>query len=111
MDTAVTQQDDLRSGEQASPSKRLFRVADLGLHEWGRKEIRLAEKEMPGLMALRERYGKSKPLAGARIVWAPRAVVHGSQADPTGWRTIDRVQLRLREVNDPIGIPAAKVLL
>ncbi|MEO7191936.1 MAG: adenosylhomocysteinase [Vicinamibacterales bacterium] len=44
------------------------KVADLGLAEWGRKEIRLAEQEMPGLMALRERYGKSKPLAGARIM-------------------------------------------
>ena len=37
------------------------------LAEWGRKEIELAENEMPGLMALREKYGKSKPLAGARI--------------------------------------------
>ena len=37
------------------------------LAEWGRKEIELAENEMPGLMALREKYGPSKPLAGARI--------------------------------------------
>ncbi len=44
-----------------------FRVADLGLAEWGRAEIDIAETEMPGLMALRERYGDSKPLAGARI--------------------------------------------
>src|SRR4051812_18239186 len=44
-----------------------FKVADLSLAEWGRKEIELAEREMPGLMALRERYGASKPLAGARI--------------------------------------------
>ncbi|MBI2505002.1 MAG: adenosylhomocysteinase [Candidatus Latescibacteria bacterium] len=43
------------------------KVADLSLAEWGRKEIVLAEKEMPGLMALRERYGAAKPLAGARI--------------------------------------------
>jgi adenosylhomocysteinase len=43
------------------------RVADLGLAGWGRQEIALAEKEMPGLMALRERYGEAKPLAGARI--------------------------------------------
>jgi len=45
-----------------------FKVADLGLADWGRKEIELAEKEMPGLMALREKYGKTKPLQGARIV-------------------------------------------
>src|SRR6187399_2191153 len=45
-----------------------YKVADLSLAEWGRKEMRLAEQEMPGLMALRERYGKSKPLAGARVM-------------------------------------------
>jgi len=44
-----------------------YKVADISLAEWGRKEIRLAEAEMPGLMALREEYGKSKPLTGARI--------------------------------------------
>src|SRR4051812_44010621 len=44
-----------------------FKVADLSLAEFGRAEIELAEHEMPGLMAMRERYGDSKPLAGARI--------------------------------------------
>ena len=44
-----------------------FKVADLRLAEFGRKEIRLAEHEMPGLMALRAEYGESRPLAGARI--------------------------------------------
>lgn len=44
-----------------------YKVKDISLAEWGRKEIRLAEEEMPGLMALREEYGPSKPLAGARI--------------------------------------------
>ncbi len=44
-----------------------FKVRDLALAELGRHEIRLAEHEMPGLMALREKYGASKPLAGARI--------------------------------------------
>ncbi len=44
-----------------------FKVADLSLADFGRKEIELAEHEMPGLMALRERYSKTKPLAGARI--------------------------------------------
>jgi len=44
-----------------------FKVKDISLAEWGRKEIELAEAEMPGLMALREEYGDSKPLSGARI--------------------------------------------
>jgi adenosylhomocysteinase len=44
-----------------------FKVADLGLADFGRTEITLAEHEMPGLMAMRERYGDAKPLAGARI--------------------------------------------
>jgi len=43
------------------------KVKDISLAEWGRKEIRLAEAEMPGLMALREKFGKEKPLKGARI--------------------------------------------
>jgi adenosylhomocysteinase len=47
--------------------KMPYKVADLSLADWGRKEIMLAENEMPGLMALRKKYGKSKPLAGARI--------------------------------------------
>ncbi|XP_022186871.1 adenosylhomocysteinase isoform X1 [Nilaparvata lugens] len=49
------------------PNKPCFKVADINLAEWGRKEIILAEKEMPGLMALREKYKNIKPLKGARI--------------------------------------------
>jgi len=45
-----------------------FKVRDLSLADYGRKEIRLAEQEMPGLMALRAQHGKAKPLAGARIM-------------------------------------------
>ena len=45
-----------------------YKVRDLSLAEWGRKEIELAEKEMPGLMACREEFGRSKPLAGQRIM-------------------------------------------
>ena len=45
-----------------------YKVADLSLAGWGRKEITIAETEMPGLMALRQEYGASKPLTGARIV-------------------------------------------
>ena len=45
-----------------------YKVADISLAAWGRKELEVAEMEMPGLMALREKYGKSKPLAGTRIM-------------------------------------------
>src|SRR5256885_16786864 len=45
-----------------------FKVRDLSLATLGRSEIRLAEHEMPGLMAIREKYGASKPLAGAKIM-------------------------------------------
>jgi adenosylhomocysteinase len=44
-----------------------YKVADIGLAGWGRREIAIAETEMPGLIALRERYGRTKPLTGARI--------------------------------------------
>ena len=45
-----------------------YKVADISLAEFGRKEIEIAEKEMPGLMAVRKKFGKSKPLAGARVM-------------------------------------------
>ncbi len=44
-----------------------YKVADMSLSDWGRKEVAIAETEMPGLMALKEEYGKSKPLKGTRI--------------------------------------------
>src|SRR5210317_2151454 len=44
-----------------------YHVADMSLADWGRKEIEIAQTEMPGLMALRDEFGKSKPLKGARI--------------------------------------------
>ena len=53
---------------QASPGRPPFKVADLSLAEFGRKEIRLAEQEMPGLMALRRRHAGKNPLAGAKIM-------------------------------------------
>lgn len=52
----------------ATSAKSLsYKVADMNLAEWGRKEIELAENEMPGLMALRKKYGPTQPLAGAKI--------------------------------------------
>src|SRR5437660_4239852 len=51
-----------------SAGREPFKVKDLSLAEFGRKEIRLAEQEMPGLMALRQQHGARKPLAGARVM-------------------------------------------
>lgn len=51
----------------AQTTKLPYKVKDINLADWGRKEMTLAEAEMPGLMALREEYGKDKPLKGARI--------------------------------------------
>ena len=45
-----------------------YKVADIALADWGRKEIKLAENEMPGLMALRKKYGQKKPLKGMKIM-------------------------------------------
>ena len=55
------------SSQTAQPLKPDYHVADIGLADWGRKEIAIAETEMPGLMALRAKHGKDKPLKGARI--------------------------------------------
>ena len=54
-----------RAARKASPIKPpANKVKDLSLADWGRKEIEIAEKEMPGLMAVREKYGPQKPLQG-----------------------------------------------
>src|SRR5579885_3037130 len=45
----------------------VYKVADLGLADWGRKEISIAEHEMPGLMSIRKKYAPGKPLKGVRI--------------------------------------------
>ena len=50
-----------------------FKVADLSLSEFGRKELELAENEMPGLMELRSEMGSAKPLTGAKIAGRPRS--------------------------------------
>jgi adenosylhomocysteinase len=54
--------------KKAAGTKLEFKVADLSLADWGRKEIMLAEQEMPGLMAVREEYARTQPLAGLKIV-------------------------------------------
>jgi adenosylhomocysteinase len=60
----------LNAPKKSKPAKQSleFKVRDLSLAEWGRKEILLAEQEMPGLMACREEYGKKQPLKGLKIV-------------------------------------------
>src|ERR1700733_294754 len=55
------------AAQRTPPVSSDFKVKDIGLAEWGRKEINIAETEMPGLMAVREEYGAKKPLKGARI--------------------------------------------
>jgi len=55
------------SSQTAHPLKPDYHVADIGLADWGRKELAIAETEMPGLMALRTKHGQDKPLKGARI--------------------------------------------
>ena len=52
----------LQQAKEASKNKPAYKVADMSLAEWGRKEIELAEHEMPGLMAIRKKYADSKPL-------------------------------------------------
>ncbi len=54
--------------EQAKTSSLPYKVKDIKLADWGRKEIEIAEKEMPGLMAIRKKFGSQKPLKGARIM-------------------------------------------
>ena len=52
-------------------------IADIGLAAWGRKEIRIAETEMPGLMAIREEYAARQPLKGARIAGSLHMTIPG----------------------------------
>jgi adenosylhomocysteinase len=54
-------------GEMMTMPSQAYKVKDMSLADWGRKEIEIAEKEMPGLLAIREKYGPDKPLQGARV--------------------------------------------
>ncbi|MFY9287764.1 MAG: adenosylhomocysteinase [Alphaproteobacteria bacterium] len=56
------------AAQRTSSSAQDYKVKDMSLADWGRKEINIAETEMPGLMAIREEYGTAKPLKGARII-------------------------------------------
>src|SRR5205823_10397468 len=57
-----------KNGKQRQAAALEFKVKDLSLGDWGRKEIMLAEQEMPGLMAVREEYARKQPLKGLRIM-------------------------------------------
>jgi hypothetical protein len=63
-----------------------YKVKDISLADWGRREINLAEAEMPGLMALRAEYGPSQPLKGARVAGALPL------PEPVGGGTLDRLR-------------------
>ncbi len=65
MDTAVMND---RGGSATDEARPAYKVADLSLAAWGRKEIRLAEQEMPGLMAARQEYGPEQALGGLKIM-------------------------------------------
>ncbi|MEK7483285.1 MAG: adenosylhomocysteinase [Planctomycetota bacterium] len=67
MPTSTTKSTQTAKKTPKNDQKLPYKVADISLAEWGRKEIELAEVEMPGLMALREEYGSKKPLKGAKI--------------------------------------------
>ena len=71
MTTAATAADPTASASSTTASFTDYRVADLSLAEWGRKEIAIAEGEMPALMAIRKEFAASKPLKGARIAGSP----------------------------------------
>ena len=74
-----------------------YRVADLSLAELGRKEITLAEHEMPGLMAMRTRYGAEKPLAGARIRLRDEGGAARHQRDDRVWKHMHADQHRVHD--------------
>ena len=57
-------------------AKQDYIIADLQLADWGRKEIKIAETEMPGLMAIREEFAKTQPLKGARIAGSLHMTIH-----------------------------------
>src|SRR6266436_1688296 len=66
-DKGAASADSAKKDYSVSSKKKDYKVKDISLADWGRKEIELAENEMPGLMALRKEYGAKKPLKGARI--------------------------------------------
>src|SRR3954467_2821479 len=93
-----------------------YKVADIKLADWGRKELRIAEKEMPGLMALRAEFGGKKPLAGARVagclhmtiqtaVLIETLIALGAEGTWTGWNifsTQDHAAAAIAKAGTPV---------
>ena len=90
MDTLVKNR---RGGAATDLARPTYKVADLSLAEWGRKEIRLAEHEMPGLMAARKEYGPGQPLAGHG-----RRLCHGLHRPATRRGDIQAVNIGIETV-------------
>ena len=76
---------------QLFPTHLPYKVADMSLAEFGRKEIEIAEHEMPGLMALRQKYADQKPLKGARRL-SQRTAYRYSLGKARRWRSIGGVR-------------------
>jgi len=58
----------MKKEKKMTTTTEQYKIKDINLADFGRKEIAIAKKEMPGLMAIREKYGDSKPLAGAKVM-------------------------------------------
>ena len=81
-----------------------YHVADMSLAEWGRREMNIAETEMPGLMALRAEYGNSKPLVITRDLWHSPELdldVMISKTDPRSGTFVRKVEIISRNEPDP----------
>ena len=74
-----------------------YKIADISLAEWGRKEIDIAEHEMPGLMATRAKYGAEKPLQGVRIMGSLHMTIPDRRFDRNSCRTGRRCPLGLMQ--------------
>ena len=93
MSTAVREMHAFEAAVKAG--REPFKVKDLSQAEFGRKEMRLAEQEMPGLMSLRERYKGKRPLAGARIMGSLHMTIQTGGADRDARRSRRRRALGL----------------
>ena len=76
-----------KTGVMALDLSLPYKVADLSLAQWGRKEMQLAENEMPGLMAAREKYGPEKPLDGLKVMGSLHMTVQTARSDGIRFNT------------------------
>ncbi len=71
------------SGKPVAIQTLDYKIADISLADWGRKEIEIAETEMPGLMALREEYGDQQPLKGVRLAGCLHMTIQTAARPPS----------------------------